>query len=117
MLKRLVALVALLPAVACAKAVDLDAATRADVRCVVALSREAGEAGAESPKIPELKSIASYYIWRIESRTPKLDFDAAFEQEGMQMSHADYLRLPQLCRNEYGRRFDAPPTTTQLVPK
>ncbi len=113
MLKTLVAAVGLLPAVACAKPIALDPSTRADVRCVVALSREAGEAGAGSPKIPELKDVASYYIWRIESRNPKLDFDAAFNQEGTQMTHADYMRLPQLCRDEYGHRFDVPNMATQ----
>lgn len=117
MLKKLVTVVGLLPAVACAQPVALDPSTRADVRCVVALSREAGEAGADSPKIPELKSITSYFIWRIESRNPKLDFDAAFDQEGMQMSDADYRRLPKLCRDEYERRFDGPPWATQAILK
>ena len=116
MLKWIIAAVSLIPAVAFAKPLALDAPTRADVRCVVALSRAAGEAGAESSEIPLLQTITFYYIGRIDGRTPKLDLGAAFEQEGRQMSHADYLRLPQLCRDEYGRRADALNAASAAMP-
>jgi len=116
MVKWIVAAVSLIPAVACAKPLALDASTRADVRCVVALSRAAGEAGAESPEISQLQTITFYYIGRIDGRTPKLDLGAAFEQEGKQMPHADYLRLPQLCRDEYERRADALNASAEAMP-
>jgi hypothetical protein len=116
MLKWIIAAVSLIPAIAYAKPVALDAPTRNDVRCVVALSRAAGEEGAESPEIPRLQTITFYYIGRIDGRTPKLDIGAAFEQEGRQMSHADYQRLPQLCQDEYGRRADALNTAARAMP-
>ena len=116
MLKWIIAAASLIPAVACAKPLDLNASTRADVRCVVALSRAAGEAGAESPEISRLRTVTFYYIGRIDGRTPKLDLGAAFEREGRQMSHADYLRLPQLCQDEYERRADALNAASQAMP-
>jgi hypothetical protein len=116
MLKWVVVAGVLIPAVVSARPIALDASTRADIRCVIALSREAGEAGAGAPQLDELATVTFYFVGRIEGREPKLDFGAAFGQEGKQMSHADYLALPETCRDEYRRSADALNRAVQAIP-
>jgi hypothetical protein len=80
----------------------LDPATRADVRCVVAISNEAGLA--DDSQINHLAILAYYFIGRLDGRTPGLNLQKAFEQEAHQMTDSEYMRLRQSCREQYLQR-------------
>lgn len=72
--------------------------------CVAALSRLAGEAN--GAQVNDLAVIAFYFIGRIDGRKPGLNLGAAFEREASQMSHTDYLALPQTCQKQYRLRAE-----------
>ena len=104
MLVWLIGAATLISAASPAKPIVLDANTRADVRCVVALSREAVDANPE--QVNDLAIMMYYFMGRIDGRDPKLDLGTAFAQQGTQMSHAEYVSAAATCRDQYRRRAD-----------